>query len=453
MEHRRIIGMDLGVVSDHVVAICDHTGATLAKRRCRPTKSSLEAIEAAALAEAPEGTRLEVVIEPTGAAWMPVAVFFCRRGHTVYRVSSQKAADLRRFLSRHAKSNAIDALTLARIAIVDPEHLVALELPSAELAALTRRARAADALTEQIAARKTRLRELARHAMPTVDTVFTNKIGNADIAVLERYGDPRAILRLGPKRLASFIARVSRGQHGAARAAAWLAVARDALELYDAEPAVPLADIAAELATEARLIRLLVAERDAHVRAREQAYAKADPTALARSLPGVAEAGGPMLVAAMGNPARFANGAAFKAFTGLAPRANGTGDADAKGQAMSKAGSSRLRDQLVCSANVARRLDPQLAQVYWVQMVERGAHHTKAVCVVAARLAERAWATMARDQPYVIRDIDGTPVSPAEARRIIAERYHVPEEVRRRRRSRNHRRAGKAPQGVLEAHG
>lgn len=249
MEHRRIIGMDLGVVSDHVVAIWDETATTLSRRRCRPTKSSLETIEAAALAGAPEGIRLEVVIEPTGAAWMPVAVFFCRRGHTVYRVSSQKAADLRRFLSRHAKSNAIDAETLARLAIVDPDHLVALELPGADLAALNRRARVADALTEQIAARKTRLRELARHAMPTVDTVFTNKIGNADIAVLERYGDPRAIVRLGPKRLGAFIAKVSRGQHGAERAAAWTAVARDALELYGDEPAVPLADIAAELAT------------------------------------------------------------------------------------------------------------------------------------------------------------------------------------------------------------
>jgi hypothetical protein len=197
----------------------------------------------------------------------------------------------------------------------------------------------------------------------------------------------------------------------------------------------------------------LVAERDTHVAAREQAYLKADPTELARSLPGVAISGGPMLVATMGNPARFANGAAFKAFTGFAPRANGTGDNDAKGQAMSKAGSSRLRDQLVCSANMARRLDPQLARVYWVQMVERGAHHNKAVCVVAARLSERAWATMARGQPYVIRDLDGTPVSPAEARRIIAERFTVSEEVRRRRRSRNPRHAGRAPQGVLSAHG
>jgi len=46
---------------------------------------------------------------------MPVAVFFARRGHAVFRVSSAKAADLRRFLRRHAKTNGIDAETLARM--------------------------------------------------------------------------------------------------------------------------------------------------------------------------------------------------------------------------------------------------------------------------------------------------------------------------------------------------
>jgi transposase len=102
------------------------------------------------------------VIEPTGVAWLPVAVFFCRRGHTVFRVSSVQAADLRRFLSRHAKSNAIDADTVARVAIVAPETLIPLQLPDADRAALNRRARAADAPTDQIASHKTRLRELAR---------------------------------------------------------------------------------------------------------------------------------------------------------------------------------------------------------------------------------------------------------------------------------------------------
>jgi hypothetical protein len=51
------------------------------------------------LAGAPDGTWLEVAIEPTGRAWLPIAVFFAARGHTVFRVSNQKAADLRRFLS------------------------------------------------------------------------------------------------------------------------------------------------------------------------------------------------------------------------------------------------------------------------------------------------------------------------------------------------------------------
>jgi len=63
------------------------------------------------------------VIEPTGPAWLPIAVFFTRRGHQVFRVSSQKAADLRRFLSRHAKSNGIDADTLARLPLFDPAGL------------------------------------------------------------------------------------------------------------------------------------------------------------------------------------------------------------------------------------------------------------------------------------------------------------------------------------------
>jgi hypothetical protein len=74
--------------------------------------------------------------------------------------------------------------------------------------------------------------------------------------------------------------------------------------------------------------------------------------------------------------------------------------------------------------------------------------HLGAVCVVAAHLAERAWAVMDRDMPYVICDTDGTPVTAEQAKAIITERYSVPEQVRRRRRSRK----GKAPQQVQQGH-
>jgi hypothetical protein len=64
--------------------------------------------------------------------------------------------------------------------------------------------------------------------------------------------------------------------------------------------------------------------------------------------------------------------------------------------------------------------------IYYTHMVERGADHLKALCVVAGALAERAWAMMNRQMPYVICDIDGTPVTAEQAKRIIAQDFTVP---------------------------
>jgi hypothetical protein len=79
-------------------------------------------------------------------------------------------------------------------------------------------------------------------------------------------------------------------------------------------------------------------------------------------------------------------------------------------------------------------------------MTERGATHLKACCVVAGHLAERAWAVLNRGTPYVICDNNGTPVTPEQAKQIIADKWTVPDEVRKRRRSR--KTAGKAPQAA-----
>ncbi len=148
----------------------------------------------------------------------------------------------------------------------------------------------------------------------------------------------------------------------------------------------------------------------------------------------------------MGDPRRFRRGKQFRSFTGLVPKASETGDTGRKGQPMFKAGSSLLRTTMVRAADTARKQDPQLARMYWTQMVERVKDHLGALCVVAANLAERAWAVMDRGMPYVICDTDGRAVTAEEARAIIAEHWTVPAEVRARRRS---KKAGKAPQTVL----
>jgi transposase len=453
---RRLVGIDLGIASAHTVRVLAGDGQQVARRRCEPTVASLAAVESAALAEAPEATKLEVVIEPTGPAWLPVAVFFIARGHAVFRVASAKAADLRRFLSRQAKSNSIDADTLARLPLLDPRGLVALQLPGAEAAALDRRVRATDRLTRQAGEHKTRIRDLVRQLMPA--TPLTADLGQADLAVLERWADPRTLLEVGQAQLSVVVGEASHGQQGPARAAQWRAAAAAAVELYGDHPAVAFSDLAAEVATEVRLLRTVQAEIDHHARAREEAYRWADRGQLARSLPGVSEIGGPALIAAIGRADRFPTAARFRSFTGLTPRASETGNTDRKGQPMSKAGPARLRTTLVQAAATARQQDPQMARIYYRQMVERGAGHTKALCVVAAHLAERLWTVLRRGMPYVICDTDGTPVTAEQAKQIIADQWTVPAEVRARRRSakpaapKTKTKAGKAPHQVHTGH-
>src|SRR5499427_3352315 len=228
---RRLVGIDLGIASRHSVRVLEADGRVVCRSSCVPTVESLTARERAALAGAPAGATLAVVFEPTGAAWLPIAVFFARRGHAVSRVSSAKAADLRRFLRRHAKSNGIDAETLARMPLADPGGLQQLELPAGAAAALDRRVRACGRLTEAASKHKVRIKDLVRQLMPM--TPLAGDLGKADLAVLERYADPRVLLAAGDGELTRLITTASGHQQGSQRAGQWQAAAAAAAELYE----------------------------------------------------------------------------------------------------------------------------------------------------------------------------------------------------------------------------
>jgi len=208
---------------------------------------------------------------------------------------------------------------------------------------------------------------------------------------------------------------------------------------------VPFEELAAEVATEIRLLKAIQAElavrrgpRTALPAGRSRAACPVPARVRRdqRTRPGREH----------GTAGRFRDGARFKSCVGLTPRASETGETDRKGQPMSKAGPSLLRSAFVRAAGTARRQDPQLARIYYLQMTERGAAHLKACCVVASHLAERAWAVLSRGTPYVIFDNNGKEITAAQAKKIITERWTVPEDVRKRRRSR--KMAGKAPQAA-----
>jgi hypothetical protein len=58
---RRLVGIDLGIASRHSVRVLEADGRVVCRSSCVPTVESLTLVESAALAGAPEGTRLAVV--------------------------------------------------------------------------------------------------------------------------------------------------------------------------------------------------------------------------------------------------------------------------------------------------------------------------------------------------------------------------------------------------------
>ena len=101
--------------------------------------------------------------------------------------------------------------------------------------------------------------------------------------------------------------------------------------------------------------------------------------------------------------------------------------------APTRRGDALLREALFLAANQARRHDPTLAAKYHRLLTVAGTHHNTALCHIATSLLTRIIGCWRTQTPYQLRDTDDTPVTPAQARTIIADRYTVPADLSRAR--------------------
>lgn len=168
-------------------------------------------------------------------------------------------------------------------------------------------------------------------------------------------------------------------------------------------------------------------------------YDEVHPGKHIESLPGISEKLGASLRSVIGEPHRFDGEKSCRAFIGFIPRQDSSGNMDKKGLPMSQAGPNWGRRDFYMAAEVGRQWDPQLAKVYYEEMVYKGHCHTQAVCAVAVRMISRVLRILKDSRDYEFRDISGRRISKKEAKAIVKERYTVSEEVRRRLRNRKKR--------------
>ncbi len=165
-------------------------------------------------------------------------------------------------------------------------------------------------------------------------------------------------------------------------------------------------------------------------------YRRLHPSRHLESLYGLGQDSAAVFLSFVGQPGRFADGRHFRGWSGLTPRSAQSSRREAKGLPISQAGPDLVKKYAFLDADVARRYDPQLAKIYYEQMVHKGRPHTQAVCAVATHLLDRILVVLQQDRPYQLRDVDGRPVTPEQARQIIADKYTVPDEVRQRNKRR-----------------
>ena len=435
---QRTVGIDLAIRGDHVARILNNGQPCGKPIRFRLTTESLGNLVARLRAGAAPDTTITAVMEPTGMSWFPVALWLKQAGIKVIRVKGQRVRALRRYLSEHTKTDAADAYVLGAIPLFGGIPADPVFVPNAEQHALQRLTRQRERLEDEVTAIKRRLLDLIRWACPAIEAVLPDLRTNLALAVLHDLFDPAVVAKTRRTTLLGFVAKHASGNHPHGGPFAEALV--DGLRVAASETqrlhgmAVDFGLVQLEVALEIDRLRLLEAQLTRLGREIEALYAKLHPTDALRTIPGIGLALGPLVLGVLHEAQRFAGLHQLRGFCGMFPRVSSSGGMDKPGQAITQSGNNRIKRALFLAADAARRIDPGLAEVYWRLIVRKGHHHKQALCAVATRLVNRIGKVLRTGEAYALRDIDGTTITVAEGRAIVAERFSVPAEIRNARR-------------------
>jgi transposase len=364
------------------------------------------------------------------------------------KAKGQKVAALRRYLRGSAKSDRIDALTLAKVPFIDPGRLGELYLAPAETHALQRLTRQRKRLEDYITARKNRIATIVDGYLPGVRQAFSHPWSAQARVFLHSRINAFAVVRDGEEALHSFLTQAKRQNKGE-RAESYLVFRAcqnvlALLELCQAAGSLNedfFVDLQDEVDRELRLMEAEEAESEALDQRIEELYRKLHPSDNLRTIPGVGEHTAPVFVACIGDPTRFPGQSAFANWTGVVPGARQSSETESKGLRMTKAGPVTMKWGLYQAGQIGRQWDPQLASVYYRQMVYHGKNHKQTMGAVMSHMGARVFAVLREDKPYELRDIEGKPINKAAAKALILAKYQVPQEIRQERRRSKGRKA------------
>src|SRR6266498_3446536 len=121
------LGIDVACRADHRASLAGPDGEFLwSGWRFRTSPLDLEAL----WSKIPAGAEVQVVMEPTRNAWVPLQAWLEARGAVVVLVPPEQSADLRNYYNKHTKTDRLDSRVLARLPLLHPEGLESVTGPT-----------------------------------------------------------------------------------------------------------------------------------------------------------------------------------------------------------------------------------------------------------------------------------------------------------------------------------
>jgi transposase len=293
-----------------------------------------------------------------------------------------------RYRAVAAKSDPGDAFILADILRTDGHRLRPLAPQSDAIKALRGLVRGRDDLVGTKVALAHQLTALLESFWPGAARIFSALASPIALAFLERYPTPEAAARLGPKRLAGFLAQ---HRYSGRRSPEAL------LERLRSAPAGGAGEAEGQAKGElvralARTLQALVAEIAKLSSRIEHAIAALPDGRIVMSFPRAGKICAAQILAELGDVrARFPSEHQLAAEAGVAPVTYQSGKS--RGVGWRWACNKRLRAALTCMADNSRHQSPWAADVYR-RARARGCDHPHAIRILArawARVLWRAW--------------------------------------------------------------
>ncbi len=425
------VGVDLAKKGKHLAYVPGIGGESGYTTAVYTSADSLDAL----MERAGGPKNCDVIMEPTGMAWVLPCYYLASRGANPILADTIRASRFRKCIRTNVKSDSVDGLALSRAPSSIPESLSPLHPVNDTLFGLGRLVRQRRQFTKHEARIKQWTQSMLEGYYPGFESVFgsSGPFTSGGLFILQRFLNPKKVMDLGIEGVLqeATVAEVSNA-NTRPLFKRWYKKIESIWPLYENLIETDLCPINfdhVQKQTDNYLRNLSDTQSLVEIVSQDinALYDLADPDKVAMTLPGIGPAIAPIDTSLIQDDTRFPSVSKFMGWTGLTLRKNRTGDSDKAGQHIGKDGSSLFRWAMFLAAETARRYDLDFA-AYYSQHKAIGQHHTKIVTDLAAKLSRRLYAVLKKaangdSSGYKFYDQNGKEISKTESWQLCKELY------------------------------